>query len=126
MQKSIYIIVLLLSALASVPASAAPAPANPVAVSTLGPGPGFTLNPNPVTGSFFYVNLEFTESEFPHARIAITNVLGQVVYNAPIRKTEFATGKIRIELSDAKLDKGVYFVQVSSGENTKTLKLAVR
>lgn len=89
-------------------------------------GPGFTLNPNPVTGSYFFINLEFSEAEFPNAKVTITNVLGQAVYVAPIRKTEFATGKIRIELADAKLDKGVYFVQVSSGDNTKTLKLAVR
>lgn len=126
MRKAICIIGFLLAAFAAVPVMAAPAPAGSVVASNLGPGPGFTLNPNPVTGSFFFVNLEFTENDFPNARVTITNVLGQVVYNAPIRKTEFATGKIRIELSDAKLDKGVYFVQVSSGENTKTLKLAVR
>jgi len=29
-------------------------------------------------------------------------------------------------LSDAMLDKGVYFLQVKSGDATKTLKLAIR
>ncbi|MBL7811701.1 MAG: T9SS type A sorting domain-containing protein [Bacteroidetes bacterium] len=97
-------------------------PAAPVA----GPGPAFTLNPNPVNGNFFYVHFNFAESEFPDTRLIISNVLGQVVYTSPVKKTEFASGSIRIELSDAKLDKGVYFVQLKSGENTKTQKLAVR
>lgn len=97
-----------------------------VPVSAVLGGPGFTLNPNPVNGTVFYVNLEFTEAEYPDTKIIITNVLGQVVYTAPIRKTEFAVGKVRIDLGEARLDKGVYFVQVSSGEFTKTQKLAVR
>ena len=90
------------------------------------PGPNFTLNPNPVTGSYFNINLEFKETEFPEAKVTITSVLGQVVYTAPVRKTEFATGSVRIELADARLSKGMYFVQISSGESTKTQKLAVR
>lgn len=94
--------------------------------STIAPGPNFTLNPNPVTGSYFTINFGFKESEFPDTKITITSVLGQVVYTAPVRKTEFATGAARIELADARLSKGMYFVQLSSGESTKTLKLAVR
>jgi hypothetical protein len=97
-----------------------------VAVSAVSPGPNFTLNPNPVTGSYFFINLGFKETEYPEAKITITSVLGQVVYTAPVRKTEFATGSVRIDLADARLSKGMYFVQVSSGDNTKTLKLAVR
>jgi hypothetical protein len=90
------------------------------------PGPNFTLNPNPVNGSYFFINLGFKETEFPEAKVTITSVLGQVIYTAPVRKTEFAAGSIRIELADARLDRGMYFVQLSSGESTKTLKLAVR
>jgi hypothetical protein len=97
-----------------------------VVVSAVSPGPNFTLNPNPVTGSYFFINLGFKETEYPEAKITITSVLGQVVYTAPVRKTEFATGSVRIDLADARLSKGMYFVQVSSGDNTKTLKLAVR
>jgi len=89
-------------------------------------GPGFTLNPNPVTGDFFDINLDFTESEYPITVINITNVLGQVVYVVPLKHVDFMNGKVRIELADAKLDKGIYFVQLKSGEATKTLKLAVR
>jgi hypothetical protein len=89
-------------------------------------GPGFTLNPNPVNGAFFDVNLDFTEAEYPSTIINITNVLGQVVWGYQLKHVDFVNGKVRIYLDDAKLDKGVYFVQLTSGEATKTLKLAVR
>lgn len=91
-----------------------------------GQGPTFTLNPNPVTGSYFYVNLQFTEAQFPDAVIIVNDVLGKVVYSYPIRKSDYATGQIRVDLGDAMLDKGVYFLQIKSGDSTKTLKLAIR
>lgn len=121
--RIILLLSILLSAL-NLNAHYASGPGTPGAV--LAGGPSFTLNPNPVNGSVFYINLEFTEAEFPDTKIIITNVLGQVVYQAPVRKTEFAVGKVRIDLAEARLDKGVYFVQVTSGEFTKTQKLAVR
>lgn len=89
-------------------------------------GPAFTLNPNPVTGSYFYVNLQFTEAQHPDAIIVVNDVLGKVVYSYPIRKSDYSTGQVRIDLGDALLDKGVYFLQVKSGDSTKTLKLAIR
>lgn len=91
-----------------------------------GQGPTFTLNPNPVTGSYFYVNLQFTEAQYPDAVIVVNDVLGKVVYSYPIRKSDYATGQVRIDLGDAMLDKGVYFLQIKSGDSTKTLKLAIR
>jgi len=95
---------------------------NPV----LAGGPDFTLNPNPVTGSYFNVNLKFTESEFPDAVILVNDVLGKVVYSYVIKKSDYAEGKVRIGVMDALLDKGVYFIQLKSGDYTKTLKLAIR
>lgn len=91
-----------------------------------GQGPTFTLNPNPVTGSYFYVNLQFTEAQYPDAVIVVNDVLGKVVYSYPIRKSDYTTGQVRIDLGDAMLDKGVYFLQIKSGDSTKTLKLAIR
>ena len=35
-------------------------------------------------------------------------------------------GRVRISVMDAKLDKGVYFLQIKSGDATKTQKLAIR
>lgn len=89
-------------------------------------GPSFAMSPNPVNGSYFDIQFDFTESEFPKTIINITNVLGQVVYGYQLKHVDFENGKVRIDLSDAKLDKGVYFVQLKSGDFTKTLKLAVR
>jgi len=89
-------------------------------------GPTFTINPNPVSGTFFYVNLNFTEAQYPEAVIIINDILGKVVFSYPIRKSDYATSQIRVDLSDAMLDKGVYFLQVKSGDATKTLKLAIR
>ncbi len=95
---------------------------NPV----LAGGPDFTLNPNPVNGSYFYVNLKFTEAEFPDAVILVNDVLGKVVYSYVIKKSDYSEGKVRIGVMDALLDKGVYFIQLKSGDFTKTLKLAIR
>ena len=62
-----------------------------------GQGPIFTLNPNPVTGSYFYVNLQFTEAQYPDAVIVVNDVLGKVVYSYPIRKSDYTTGQVRID-----------------------------
>lgn len=96
------------------------------AESAIGGGPEFTLNPNPVNGSYFYVDFNFTEKQFSGVSIIITNVLGQVIYTYPVTKADYANGRVRIELADAKLDKGVYVVQLKSGDQTKTQRLAVR
>jgi hypothetical protein len=89
-------------------------------------GPSFSINPNPVSGTFFYVNLNFTEAQYPEAVIVVNDILGKVVFSYPIRKSDYATSQIRIDLSDAMLDKGIYFLQIKSGDATKTLKLAIR
>ncbi len=96
----------------------------PAAVSVA--GPSFSLTPNPVTGSHFYVNLAFSEAQYPEAGIIINDVLGKTVYSYGLTKNDYASGRIRIDVADALLDKGVYFVQVKSGDATKTLKLAIR
>lgn len=115
MKKILFILILLaplfLTTKADVPASS---------------GPGFTVSPNPVSGSYFYVNIAFTESEFPNTSINITNILGQVVYTYHLKAVDYTNKSIMIDLADSKLDKGMYFVQLKSGDNTKTQKIAVR
>lgn len=96
---------------------------NPV-LSTV--GPEFSLNPNPVNGSYFFVNLNFSEVDFPNSVILVNDVLGKVVYSYVIKKSDYIEGKVKIGVMDALLDKGVYFIQVKSGDYTKTLKLAIR
>ena len=53
-------------------------------------------------------------------------MLGEVIYTAPIKKTEFAGAKVRVDIADLKLDKGVYFVQVFGGDKSRILRLVVR
>ncbi len=89
-------------------------------------GPSFNITPNPVSGSYFYVNLDFLESDFPDAAIIISDVLGKVAYVHPLKKSDYMEKQVRINVMDANLDKGVYFLQVKSGEHTRTLKLAIR
>ena len=104
------------------PLSALSAPKNVITE----PGPGFSLHPNPVTGTWFHINLSFTESDYPNARFSISNVLGEVIYAAPIKKTEFSGAKVRVDIAEIKLEKGVYFVQVFGGDKSKILRLVVR
>ena len=92
----------------------------------LGGGPSFTLTPNPVSGSYFSVNLDFSYSEFPDAAIIISDVLGKTVYFQGLKQSDFMEGRVRISVMDANLDKGVYFLQIKSGDATKTQKLAIR
>lgn len=120
--KNIWIILFVALAGISV-AQATPVTEPPVTVTG---GPEFTLNPNPVTGSYFYVNLMFSEAEYPNAVIMINDVLGKAVYVQSIKSADFAAGKVRISTVDAMIQNGVYFVQVKSGDNTRTLKLAIR
>ncbi len=56
----------------------------------------------------------------------MNDVLGKFVYSYVIKKSDYAEGKVRIGVMDALLDKGVYFIQLKSGDFTKTLKLAIR
>lgn len=89
-------------------------------------GPSFRLTPNPVNGSFFHVNLDFDVNEFPDAGIIISDVLGKTVYVQPLKQSDFMEGRVRISVMDANLDKGVYFLQIKSGDSSKTQKLAIR
>ncbi len=89
-------------------------------------GPQFTITPNPVNGSYFSVNITFTEADYPDATVVISDVLGKQVFIHSLKKTDFLEGKVRINVMDAGLDKGVYFVQMKSGDITRTLKLAIR
>lgn len=88
--------------------------------------PGFSISPNPVVGNTFAIQLNFTQGEFPQARLSISNVLGQMVYAYSIKKVDYDNSFVRIDVSETKLEKGVYFVQIKSGEASKTVKLAIR
>jgi len=121
-RKLLCLLLLFSAGSACLPLSARTFPTNNI----VEPGPGFTLHPNPVTGTWFHINLAFSESDYPNAKFSISNVLGEVIYAAPIKKTEFAGAKVRVDVADLKLDRGVYFVQVSGGDKSRILRLIVR
>jgi hypothetical protein len=121
-RKLLCLLLLFSAGSACLPLSARTFPPNNI----VEPGPGFTLHPNPVTGTWFHINLAFSESDYPNAKFSISNVLGEVIYAAPIKKTEFAGAKVRVDVADLKLDRGVYFVQVSGGDKSRILRLIVR
>lgn len=89
-------------------------------------GPTFTLTPNPVTGNSFSVNIDFNGSQYPDAVIIISDVLGKTIYQQILKPSDYAEGRVRISVVDANLDKGVYFLQIKSGDFSKTQKLAIR
>jgi len=88
--------------------------------------PSFNISPNPVSGNTFAINLNFTQSQFPGARLSISNILGQAVYQYSMKKVDYDNGYVIVDVSETKLDRGVYFVQIKSGEASKTVKLAIR
>jgi hypothetical protein len=101
--KRIFLVILILACAYLRPVSAALPPVS--GDELLGGGPSFTITPNPVSGSYFSLNLDFSYNEYPDAA---------------------AEGRVRITVMDANLDKGVYFLQIKSGDATKTQKLAIR
>lgn len=95
-------------------------------VNVVLPGPSFNITPNPVIGNYFNIDLGFKFTEFPKAVVVITNVLGQTVYTHSLTAADYANGFVKINVSESKLDKGIYLVQIKSGEANKTLRLVIR
>lgn len=93
---------------------------------TVAPGPPFNITPNPVVGNYFNIDLNFKSTEFPKAVIVITNVLGQTVYTHAVTASDYANGFVKIGIAESKLSKGIFLVQVKSGEANKTLRLVIR
>ncbi len=95
-------------------------------VAAAGDGPSFTVSPNPVAGNAFTVSFQFGAKQFPSAELTITNVLGQKVFTYGFTAADYLNRSVRIDLGETRLDKGVYFVKISSGEHSSLQKIAVR
>lgn len=122
--KRIFLVILILACAYLRPVSAALPPVS--GDELIGGGPSFTITPNPVSGSYFSLNLDFSYNEYPDAAIIISDVLGKTVHFQSLKQSDFMEGRVRISVMDANLDKGVYFLQIKSGDATKTQKLAIR
>ncbi len=90
------------------------------------PTPSFSISPNPVSGNTFALQFSFSQVQFPNAQLSISNLLGQTIFKYSLKKVDYDNGSVIIDVSETKLEKGVYFVQLKSGEVSKTVKLAIR
>lgn len=75
----------------------------------------FSIYPNPVSGTAFFINLNNSNS----ASITIVNALGQQVY-----ENKLASSLTSVNPVDWKT--GIYFVNIKSNGNEQTLKLIIK
>lgn len=86
----------------------------------------FKLYPNPMTGDVLQVNFD-VEFKVGHVyTFAITNVIGQVVYNHNLSDDEIRKGSFTVRMDEIKLDKGVYLAKMVNGDHSSVQKLVVR
>jgi hypothetical protein len=79
----------------------------------------FSAYPNPLTGS--KLNLQLTNMGTGTANLSIVSAVGNLVFNQPI---DCALQSVEVDLK-SKLASGVYYVNVSSGQSNKTIRLVV-
>jgi len=75
--------------------------------------------PNPGTGKF---NLSFTLPEKKETEISILNLEGKNIYNEKISNF---SGHYDKEIDISSNPKGIYFVNISQGQNTQTKKIVI-
>lgn len=100
-----------------------------LAVSTVSANPSpvaFKLYPNPMTGDVLQVNFDVEFKAGQTYTFAITNVIGQVVYNHTLTDEEIKKGSFTVRMDEIKLDKGVYLAKMVNGDHSSVQKLVVR
>lgn len=78
----------------------------------------FKVYPNPNSGSF---NLSFEGINNSHVSLAITSVVGQVVYQNELD----VNGNYTEAISLTSVDAGVYYITVNDGNNTVTKQIVI-
>lgn len=78
------------------------------------------LNPNPANE---FANLNFSTKQTGTARISVTNLLGQEVFNSGNQTV--TAGSHQVQLDTRNLIPGIYLVNLQIGNTTKTTKLVV-
>jgi hypothetical protein len=81
----------------------------------------FELYPNPASST---TNLSFTVSSKGNVSIRVYNVTGQVV--AELANQEFTSGKHNMEVNLAKLNAGIYFINMITADGTASQKMIVK
>ena len=75
----------------------------------------FTISPNPSTG---LINIRF-DNETNQTKLSIFNTLGKLVY----KQESLFKGTNTIDLSSE--SEGIYFIKISSNNNTITKKISI-
>jgi len=85
------------------------------------PGNGITaLFPNPASN---LANVSYQLTENRNVKLSIVNVLGEEVYAA--NEGEKAPGNYDLEINTSSLSNGIYFVNLTLGNNTHTSKISI-
>ncbi len=80
---------------------------------------GFTISPNPSRGDF---QIEFKSRSSEAISVEIKNVLGERVL---IENLVSLTGDNKFKINNSRLVKGVYFVQLKTGNKTEVKRLVI-
>jgi hypothetical protein len=88
----------------------------------------FSISPNPVSGNQFQIQFKFPINEpYLHSvSVVFTNLIGQTVFTYIPNADELTTGRIMFYPEQMKLDKGVYFVKLTIGDQFKVHKMVLR
>lgn len=76
------------------------------------------IYPNPVNS---VSTLEFILKESKNIEISVINIFGKTVINIPMQELQSGIFKINLDLTE--LNKGLYFCQIKSNENSQSIKL---
>ena len=79
----------------------------------------FSVSPNPSTGLF---KMSFATTQNENLNLYVRDVAGKVVYKDMLH----VNGNFTKELDFSNFAKGVYFLQIQSGNNTKVEKLIIK
>jgi hypothetical protein len=87
--------------------------------------PVFDVYPNPATGNEILINLKDFKNN-AGSTLTISNVIGQVLFTYHITQADIENGSFKINLSENEIRKGMYFLKLSSGEQSTLKKLVVK
>lgn len=87
--------------------------------------PEFAVYPNPATGNEILISLKNFKNNAGSV-LTISNVIGQVLFTYHITEADIANGNFKVYLSEHEIRKGMYFLKISSGEQSTLKKLVVK
>ena len=87
--------------------------------------PEFDVYPNPASGSEILISLKNYKNKVG-STLTISNVIGQVLFTYIITDSDLLNGSFKVNLAENDIRKGMYFLKLSSGEQSTLKKLVVK